>query len=103
LTQSKLKPLSNYQRAEIEAKFADKPWAYAAVTGRVYDWRLGIAAANEQGYSPVPEHWCNAAGYDLLHDYVDELNRGRGLDVDEATRIVASTMGGRPYQPLGKR
>jgi hypothetical protein len=88
-----LHPLSACSRAEleIEAKFAGKAWAFTPVMGQ-YGWQLGIAVANEAGYSPVPGFFCHADTYDEMADHADELNRERGMEPPEAMRIIASSM-----------
>jgi hypothetical protein len=59
-------------------------------------WKLGVAVANEPGYSPLPLSWCNIAmgpdAYDRISDYADIMNRRLGLTGRQAMQIVASTM-----------
>lgn len=54
---------------------------------------LGLAVANEQGYHPIPLHWCNGDNFDELAEHADELNLELfALDARAAAVIVCSTM-----------
>lgn len=54
---------------------------------------LGIAYANEPGYSPVPLQWCNGDNRDELQAYADQLNKELfGLDPRAALEVVCSSM-----------
>lgn len=75
----------------IEAKYAGKMWAFTVVIGQLEGGALGIAVANEAGYSPVPEFWAHGT-YQEMQDHADELNKERGLGVEEAMNIVCSSM-----------
>lgn len=88
-----MKQLSNLSIAEleIEALWAGKHWAYVPVIGVYYPARLGVACANEPGYSPIPEHWANGE-YPEMQAEADRLYRARGIDEREAGRIIASSM-----------
>lgn len=58
---------------------------------------LGIAVANERGYTPVPMGWASFETWDAADANADEVNRALGLGAMEVLRIVASTMGGMRY------
>lgn len=83
---------------EIEDKWAGKLWAYTpTVLGRESAagdncFGLGIAVANESGYTPLPIYWANFETYDAAADDADRLNKERGLDDEEAIRIICSSM-----------
>ena len=58
---------------------------------------LGLAVANERGYTPVPLAWARYASQDAASDHADHLNKLIGLDAEQATLIIISTMGGVRY------
>lgn len=59
---------------------------------------LGVAIANERGYSPIPLGWARYATWDGAQEHADALNRDVLKLTDlQAVEIVASTMGGRFY------
>ena len=77
-----------------------KNFCFVAVVGRTFPWELGVAIADEQGYNPVPSHWCHATeGTDMeaFQKHVDKVNRAEKIDKKEEAAIDASTMGGRSY------
>ena len=88
-----IRKLSACSKAElgIEDNFAGKLFAFTAVSGP-YGFQLGIAVANEAGYSPVPGFFCHSDSFDEMSDHADELNRARGLSDREAAKIVCSSM-----------
>lgn len=96
-----IKKLSAEGRFEagVDDIMRNKVFAFVAVVGENYPWRLGLAVANEQGYNPVPEFWANGDDMDAFHAHADELNEAMGLSKDQALNIVASTMRGRRYNP----
>lgn len=96
-----IKKLSAEGRFEagVDEIMAGKVFAFVAVVGENYPWRLGCAVANERGYNPVPEFWANGDDMDEFHAHADELNEAMGLDKNAALNIIASTMGGRRYVP----
>lgn len=53
---------------------------------------LGVAASNEPGYWPVPQHWAHADSYGEMAEHADELNEAEGISKDEAIRIHCSSM-----------
>jgi hypothetical protein len=60
---------------------------------------LGIAVANENGYTPIPLGWARYATFDSAADHADQLNREvLALSGDDEFRIIASTMGGMRYK-----
>lgn len=98
-----VKKLSDLAIAEmgIEEKFKGKIWAYTpTITGDIPS--LGIAVANEKGYCPISAFHASADTYDEMADHADELNLARGLDVNTAFRIIASTMGGKQFVAGGE-
>lgn len=88
--------MNEQQRAYIEEKMGTRIWAYAPVI-QPGGAGLGVAIANEPGYSPVPRGWFAAETYQVACDKADELNQMRGIDKHGALQIVASTM-----KPIGK-
>lgn len=75
--------------------YGRRPYAYTVgIHGDQYI--LGIAVANERGYHPV-----RTTGYitrKKAQAVADGMNAHLGLSNDEATAIIVSTMGGRPYR-----
>lgn len=96
-----IKRLSAEGRLEagVDEIMAGKLFAFVAVVGKNYPWRLGLAVANERGYNPVPEFWAHGDDMDAFHAHADELNEAMGLGKDAALRIIASSMGGARYVP----
>lgn len=78
----------------LDPIIAGKAWAFTAVVGDHCAARLGVAIANEAGYVPIPETWCNADDYDAMEAHAEALNAAEGLDPKTAALIVVSTMGG---------
>ena len=91
-----MKPLTFEGRFEcgLDEIVTGKVWAFVAVTGENYGARLGVAFANEPGYTPIPEFWANADRHDEMQAHADELNAAEGLDKLAAAKIICSTMGG---------
>lgn len=89
-----MKPLSKQMQIElgIERKFRGKFWAYVPVMAKGYGWALGIAVANEAGYSPVPAFFCNAERREEMVEFAEKLNAARGIDPETEMRIVCSSM-----------
>lgn len=88
-----MKKLSLLGRAElgIAELFAGKCYAYVPViAGSCIG--LGIAVANEPGYSPIPTFWAWASTWAEMDAHADELNCELGLNDEAAMRIVASSM-----------
>jgi hypothetical protein len=81
----------------LDAAVKGKTWAFVAVVGEHYPARLGVAIANESGFMPIPEHWCNADDYDAMEAHAEALNTAEGLNPRQAAEIQCSTMGGRRY------
>lgn len=77
----------------MDAVIAGKAWAFVAVMppkgGPAA--ALGLAIANEAGYTPVPLHWCHADSWAEMEAHAEALNRAEGISDDAATRIVCST------------
>lgn len=93
-----LKELSALMIAEleIESKFAGKVWAYVPVTNGSSFIGLGVATANEAGYTPVPLTFCHSDSWEAMVEHSDALNAARGVSVDEAARTVCSSMAAGP-------
>jgi hypothetical protein len=87
----KLSPEGRFESG-VDELLKDKVWAFTVVLGKNYNFRLGAAVANEPGYYPVPEHWCNGEDYNEMYQHVDELNLEKGLSLEEALEIVCSSM-----------
>lgn len=99
-----IKKLSAEGRFEagVDELMLGKVFAFVAVVGEHYPWRLGLAVANEQGYHPVPEFWAHGdSGTDMaeFQRHADELNEAMGINAEMAARIMASSMGGQRYVP----
>lgn len=89
-----LKKLTDLDRAELEldAKWAGSLWAFTVVLKGSFVG-LGIATANEAGYTPVPLQRCHGDDYHAMVAHADELNQAwLGLDKDAALRVVCSSM-----------
>jgi hypothetical protein len=89
---------TNLEAAIIDQKVAgtfwEKLYAYVAVIDEKEGWALGVAVANEKGYSPIGGKtfkWKVEA-----QELADGLNQHIGLTRDQVAQIVISTMGGRP-------
>jgi len=79
---------------QVVAGTFTKPYAFVAVA--VKDgWALGVAVANEGGYSPTTKKFDSEQE---AREWAQGLNEHIGLSDDEAIRIVISTMGGKPYE-----
>jgi hypothetical protein len=81
-------------KSDIETEFAGKLWTY---TPAIHNGRqgLGIAVANEAGYTPVPHNMtCEivVGRYDEATKLADELNAERGQTKRASLEIVASSM-----------
>jgi hypothetical protein len=89
---SRIRQLSPEIAADAVQAFAGKAWAFVAVlTHDLY--ALGVACANEPGYSPIsPTHYC-ADDFETASDEADRLNMElHALDERAAFVIVASSM-----------
>jgi hypothetical protein len=75
---------------KVAGEFHGKVYAFAPVIENGY--RLGVAVANESGYSPIAGKTFER--YDEACQWANELNEHIGLSKDEALDIVGSTMGG---------
>ena len=54
---------------------------------------LGLAIANEDGYYPIPLHWCHGDSWREMQEHADALNAELfKLDKRQAARIVCTTM-----------
>jgi len=75
---------------KVAGEFAGKVYAFVAVINDGY--RLGIAVANESGYSPL--HGKTFDHYDEAKRWATALNQHIGLSQDAALDIIGSTMRG---------
>lgn len=74
--------------------FAGKRYAFCSVVGED-GWQLGIAVANEDGYTPVLGKTFPWDQEDECRRWALSLNRHIGLSLSAEAAIIASTMGGR--------
>lgn len=79
---------------KVAGAFAGKSYAYHAVVAKG-GWQLGIAVANEKGYSPVEGK--TFASQEEAKGWVEGLNAHIGLSEEDRVRIVISSMGGKPF------
>ena len=89
---SRTRQLSPEIAADAVKAFAGKVWAFVAVSAHD-GFALGVAVANERGYSPIsPTHYF-AADFDTASDEADRLNMElHALDEHASFLIVASSM-----------
>lgn len=83
--------------AGIDEAFKGKLFAFTEVMthgkGKDYPpYGLGIAVANEAGYTPVPVTWAHGDDYNEMAAHAEELNLAMGLDPMAAVKIVCSSM-----------
>ena len=99
-------PLSRERADAYRRAFADAdrgPIAFVAVVtsddrdAKFAPFSIGIAVANERGYTPVPIGWARFQRLDIAQSNADVLNKHLGLDAKREFEIVASTMGGRRF------
>jgi len=76
---------------DIEAAFAPKLWCYVPVMD-ANGCSLGIAVANEAGYSPAPPTRYCVTNFEDAQAEADRLNSLRGMDTDTTFRIIASSI-----------
>lgn len=96
-----IKKLSNMDRAELEleALFVGKLWCFTTVLRGSFVG-LGVAVANEPGYSPVPLSRCHSDDYHAMEAHADELNQQwLGLDRMTAMRVLCSSMAAGSVKP----
>jgi hypothetical protein len=96
--------LSEVRAESYKRVLADKkrgPIAFVPVTATEkltgINWMLGIAVANERGYTPIPAGLACFETYEAASDNADAMNRHLGLSDDDAFEIVASSMFGKRY------
>lgn len=80
-------------KQDVEEAFRGKLWTYVAVINRNH--ALGIAVANERGYSPVPYHFTSkhcGDDYTSRKELAKKLNLERGQSENEALNIIASSI-----------
>jgi len=84
--------LDELDRHDIADAFKGKLYAFTPVITK-HGAGLGVAVANEQGYSPVPFHMANSPYYNDMQTLANQLNTSMlGLDENTAWEIVCSTM-----------
>lgn len=93
-----MKKLSKEGRFEcgLDEIVAGKVWAFVGVMspGPLDGFGLGIAIANEAGYYPIPFSWSHFDTFDEASQHAEELNAAEGLSLDQAAKIVFSSMRG---------
>ena len=80
-------------KQDIEEAMRDKGlWTYTPVCRP--DIKIGIAVANEAGFTPVPYNMTRDCGetYKEISAYCDALNLERGQDKRASLDIVCSSM-----------
>lgn len=82
---------------KIAGLFVGKDYAYAPVMQDNGKWGIGIAVANEQGYSPVLGSKFEWSDYREASRFCDGMNGHIGLPRDHAASLIASTMDGMGY------
>jgi hypothetical protein len=75
---------------KVAGEFAGKAYAFVAVVNKGY--KLGVAVANESGYSPIEGKTFD--NYGEAKQWASELNDHIGLSRDAALDIIGSTMFG---------
>jgi len=98
-----MKPFTIEGRVEcgLEQIVAGKVWAYVAVVApecAPHPYGLGVAAAHEPGYWPIPLHWCHGHDYQEMQNHADQLNDQLGHTRREAAIIIGSSMFNNPGQ-----
>jgi hypothetical protein len=73
----------------VAGQFQGKRYAYTVVTDKA-GYILGVAVANERGYSPIPG--IKFKTRDEAKVWVNGMNEHIGVSEDTALRIVGSTM-----------
>ena len=93
-----MKTLSHKNLLDLTTAFQGKVYALTPVT---FDdrWAVGVAVANERGYTPLPISWCNIemgpTAYDEIARYLDTVNHDTlKLNDRAAMKIVCSSMQG---------
>jgi hypothetical protein len=93
--------VSNLKAALLDQKiagaFQDVQYAYVPCT-LADGFGVGIAVANENGYSPVTGFWFSS--YNTAATFCDGMNKHIGLPMDHANSIVCSSMGGSSHRPF---
>ena len=75
---------------KVAGEFAGKVYAFVGVINDGY--QLGVAVANEQGYSPISGKTFER--YEEAKQWADGLNEHIGLSKEKALDIIGSTMRG---------
>lgn len=79
----------------VAGQMRDKTYAYVATLEKD-KWGLGIAVANEPGYSLI-KGVVSYADHAKAHEIASGMNEHIGLSADAVCEIIASTMGGRYF------
>jgi hypothetical protein len=85
--------LNDWDFGEVQEAFKGKLFAFVAVVTK-FGIGLGVAVANEKGYSPVPFTWAHSDTYEEMAKHAEDLNKRLGLDIRTETKIVCSSMRG---------
>jgi len=75
---------------KVAGMMGDQPYAYVAVYTEGTKFGLGIAAEDQQGYSPISG--IEFESHDLAHEFADGMNRHIGLDGTRAAQIICASM-----------
>jgi hypothetical protein len=86
-----MRELSIEKQHDVEQAFKGKMWAYIAVVHPQEGGALGVAVANEAGYSPVPAFFAHGS-YSEMVEEANRLNKARGMSIDCALRIQCSSI-----------
>lgn len=94
--------MDTIDKGDIAEAFKGKLWTYTPVCRK--DCKIGVAVANEKGFTPVPWRMTNDCGesYNEQKDYCNKLNAERGQSEEESLNIVASSMRGGVKKPAHK-
>jgi len=76
---------------DADEAFSGKLWAYVPVTTE-HGCALGVAVANERGYSPISAFYFHVKTYTEAEAEADRLNTRRKMSEDAAWQVIASTM-----------
>jgi hypothetical protein len=78
----------------VAGEFAGKTYAFVAIIHEGY--KLGVAVANESGYSPIGGKMFDS--FDEAKTWAKGLNEHIGLSAEQVAHIIISTMGGKTFR-----
>lgn len=78
-------------KIDIEDAFKNKTWSYVPIVTK-HGCALGVAVANEKGYSPISLSHYTADTWEEARRQADALNLERGQSKNEAMAIICSTL-----------